>query len=104
MVLSAIGSRLGQDKYKNIKSIETRFLTNYFFFYYRILLIEANDQIFSDIQAAKNYQLVTTRLLYKMTNTFSGIELRDAVQQTIDAFNRSQVNGKYLLRLPACKY
>lgn len=90
--LSAIGPRLGVDKYTSTcTTVPAAYETIFISIKNRILLIEGNERVFSDERAGETYQLVTTKHLYKLKNMFTGTDLRDAVQQTIEACNKSQV-------------
>ncbi len=57
----------------------------------RILMVKSNDQVLNDDRASQLYQLVTTKVLYNLKPTFSGNDVKDVVQQTLESFNKSRV-------------
>ena len=57
----------------------------------RILLMDATERIMSDDQFSQMYQIMSTNVLYSLNPIFDGPQLKAAVQQAIENFNRTQV-------------
>nr|CAH0113779.1 unnamed protein product [Daphnia galeata] len=57
----------------------------------RVLLMEANDRVMSEEKWFQTYQMMTTNALYKLNSTFDGLQLKAIIQQSLEAFNKTNV-------------
>lgn len=53
--------------------------------------MEANDRVMSEEKWFQTYQMMTTNALYKLNSTFDGLQLKTIIQQSLEAFNKTNV-------------
>lgn len=58
--------------------------------------MEVNERVMSDERWAQTFQMMTTSALYKLNPVFTGLELRTAIQSSLESFNKTKV---YILSL-----
>lgn len=54
-------------------------------------MMETNDRIMADERWTQTFPTMTTSALYKLNPVFSGVDLRTAVQSSIESFNKTKV-------------
>jgi hypothetical protein len=53
--------------------------------------MEANERVMADDQFSQMYPIMCTNILYRLNPMFDGPQLKTAVQQAIETFNRTRV-------------
>lgn len=62
-----------------------------FFVTKRLLILETNDRVMSDEKWTQSYKMMTTSALYHLNPIFDGIQLKNAVQHSLESFNKTKV-------------
>lgn len=62
-------------------------------------MVDSNDRLMGEEQWTQMFQLVTSNALYQLSADFNGLQLKLAIQQVLETFNKTRVNfslKKYL--------
>ena len=61
---------------------------------FRVLMADSNDRWMGREQSTRMFQLATTNVLYQLEPAFKGFQIKLAIEQVLETFNKTQVNFK----------